>query len=95
MVSVRIEHAAAGAAARAKREGRGQYREGSGRVRTSLREQQRSGRRGQVSKVRLECALIAGVGGSALPSAQEIDKLVMRECGPGTLEMASSHDGTA
>ena len=39
--------------------------------------EQRSGRRGQVSKVRLECALIASVGGSALPSTQEIGGLVM------------------
>ena len=55
---------------------RGQYREGSGRVRTSLGEQQRPGRRGQISKVRLERALIAGMGSSALPSAQEIRRLV-------------------
>ena len=46
-------------------------------MRTSLREQQRPGRGGQVSKVRLECALIAGVGSFALPSAQEIGRLVM------------------
>ena len=54
----------------------GIYREGSGRVRTSLGEQQRPGRRGQISKVRLERALIAGMGSSALPSAQEIRRLV-------------------
>ena len=37
-------------------------------LRRAAAPQQRPGRGGQFSKVRLECALIAGLGGSALPS---------------------------
>ena len=69
---------------------RGQNREDSGCVRSSLREQQRTGRRGQVSKVRFERALVAGMGWEALPAG-----LSCRGCGPGTLDMGSFHDGLA
>ena len=62
---------------------RWQDHECSGRVRSSLREQQGAGRRGQVSKVRLERALVASMGGSALPAAEEVGRFILLGRGAG------------